>query len=125
MSAFNVLAGVAVNDLEKSVEWYAEVLGRGPDARPMRGLAEWQFDSGGWLQVFRDPERAGRSSITFAEDDFDARVWALKAKGIDVGPTTRSEEVDTAIVHDPDGNRVVFAHGKHAELLPSSTEPSG
>lgn len=116
MGVFNVLAGVAVTDLEKSVAWYADVLGRAPNLRPMEGLAEWRFTEGGWLQVFEDKKRAGHSSVTFAEDDFDGRVWALKAKGIKVGPITRSEQVDTALIRDPDGNQVVFAQGKDAAL---------
>ena len=116
MSVFNVLAGVAVSDLDASVEWYADVLGRAPNLRPMEGLAEWQFSDGGWLQIYEDANRAGHSCVTFAEDDFDGRVWALKAKGIKVGPITRSDQVDTVLVRDPDGNQVVFAHGKRAEL---------
>ena len=82
----------------------------------MDDVAEWKFASGGWLQVFKDVKRAGHSCVTFAEDDFDARVWALKAKGIKVGPIIRSDEVDTALIRDPDGNHVVFAHGKQVDL---------
>lgn len=105
----NALAGIAVRDLPGSVEWYARLLDRRPDARPMPEVAEWKFSKGGWIQVFEDPDRAGSSSVTLVEADLDDRLHDLRSKGIDVASTSDSREVRTAIVADPDGNQLVFA----------------
>ena len=106
MSIVSVVAGVAASDLEASVQWYSEVLGRAPNLRPMDGMADWQFAGGGGLLLFEDAGQAGHSRVIFAEDDIDGRVWALKAKGIKIGPITRSEQSETALVRDPDGNLI-------------------
>jgi hypothetical protein len=111
MKVKNALAGIAVRDLPAAIEWYANVLDRLPDSRPMDKLAEWQFSSGGWIQVFQDESRAGFSSVTFVEDDLESRLQHFRRKGIEVGPTSSSELVKIAILNDPDGNRVVFAQG--------------
>ena len=114
MSLINALAGVAVKDLETSIGWYQDLFDRAPDIRPMAGLAEWQFDRGGWIQVFEDKVRAGSSSVTLAESDLPTRLAALKKKGIRIGATTIGDAVSTAIIADPDGNQIVFAQGKDA-----------
>jgi catechol 2,3-dioxygenase-like lactoylglutathione lyase family enzyme len=111
MTVKNALAGIAVRNLDASIGWYEKLLDRSPDARPMDGLAEWQFSTGGWMQVFHDDERAGFSSVTLAEDDLDALLKQLRKKGIEIGPTTTSKLVKTAIIKDPDGNQIVFAQG--------------
>jgi hypothetical protein len=72
-------------------------------------LAEWQFEGGGWVQVFADAERAGQSSITLVETDLASRASALAKQGVPVGKTTETDYVKTAIVRDPDGNQIVFA----------------
>jgi catechol 2,3-dioxygenase-like lactoylglutathione lyase family enzyme len=112
MTIHNVLAGVAVSDLDEAVAWYAKVLGRGPDQRPMPEVAEFAFARGGWLQLFADEDRAGRSSITLTVDNLDAQLAALKAEGIETGPPTRTDYVDTVILKDGDGNQIVFAQAK-------------
>ena len=111
MAVINALAGIAVSDITAATAWCERILGRAPDEQPMAGLAEWQFDNGGWIQVFEDKARAGSCSVTFAENDFDKRLVDLEVKGIKIGPTARSDVVKTAIVADPDGNQVVFAQG--------------
>ena len=67
MALKNVLAFVAVRDLEEGSRWYKMLLGREPDTQPMKGLVEWQFEAGGWLQVNENKQLAGRSSVTFVE----------------------------------------------------------
>jgi len=109
MAVTNALAGVAVRELAAAIDWYARLLGRGPDTQPMEGLAEWAFRDGGWMQVFEDQGRAGRSSITLVEDDLAARLADLAGKAIAVTSTSESENLRVAIVRDPDGNLVVFA----------------
>ena len=59
MTINNALASVAVKDIKAAVQWYEKVFGRPVDSTPMPKLAEWNFPSGGWLQVYVLPERAG------------------------------------------------------------------
>ena len=40
MSILNALASVAVSDLNIALQWYENVLGKAPDARPMPEVAE-------------------------------------------------------------------------------------
>ena len=114
MTVKNALAGVAVADLDRAVAWYATALGRQPDSRPMPEVAEYSFPTGGWLQLFADKERAGKSSVTLTVDNLDARIKELAAAGIVAGEPTNTDFVDTATVTDPDGNRLVFAEAKSA-----------
>ena len=112
MAIKNALAGLAVRDIEDGIRWYKMLLGREPDTQPMDGLAEWQFESGGWLQVNENKMIAGRSSVTFVESDFEGRVKTLKKAGIEPKQVLRGEHVSVIIITDPDGNQVVFAKGQ-------------
>ncbi|HEY1656594.1 MAG TPA: hypothetical protein VGF86_15935 [Candidatus Tumulicola sp.] len=111
MAIRNALAGIAVRDFRASLKWYERLLGRAPDARPMQGLAEWEFPAGGWIQVFEDDARAGSASVTLADDDLRTRVADLQDRGIPVVSKSESPEVKIAIVKDLDGNQIVFAQG--------------
>ena len=83
------------------------LLGREPDPQPMKGLVEWQFEAGGWLQVNENRQLAGRSSVTLVETDLDDRINQLKKAGIEPKSVMRREQVSVVIVTDPDGNQVV------------------
>jgi predicted enzyme related to lactoylglutathione lyase len=108
----NVLAFIAVRDIEDGIRWYKMLFGRGPDTRPMDGLGEWKFEAGGWLQVNENKSLAGRSSITLVETDIEDRIKQLKKAGIEPKSVRRGEEASVAIIADPDGNQIVFAQGK-------------
>ena len=108
----NVLAFAAVRDIEAGIRWYKMVLGREPDISPMPGLAEWQFEAGGWLQVNENMQLAGRSSITLVETDMDERMKMLTMAGIKLKSFVNGVSVSIIAVTDPDGNQVVFAQGK-------------
>lgn len=116
----NVLAGIAVADLDASISWYERLFDRAPDARPMSEVAEWKFEQGGWLQVFADAERAGRSSVTLVESSLDERMSDLRAKSIEVRSATDTESVRTAIVADPEGNQLVFAQAVDGRIESSA-----
>lgn len=116
MSIRNVLAGVAVRDLQVAIPWYARLLGRQADGQPMPEVAEWKFDRGGWLQVFHDEQRAGSSSLTLAVDDLDATLEAFRKSGLSVGKKTETTSVRTAMLEDPDGNRIVVAQALNSDL---------
>ena len=112
MALKNVLAFVAVRDIEEGIRWYKMLLGRTPDTRPMNGLGEWHFEGGGWLQVNENKQLAGRSSVTFIEMDLNERIRQLKKASIEPKSVIRGEHVSVVIINDPDGNQLVFAHGK-------------
>jgi predicted enzyme related to lactoylglutathione lyase len=105
----NVLASVAVGDLEVSVKWYGEVFGRPPDSTPMAEVAEWNFAHGGILQVYQLPERAGRGSFTLAVTRIDQEIEKLSKLGLDTSQQTSGKRIKTVMITDPDGNHIAFA----------------
>jgi hypothetical protein len=46
------------------------------------------------------------------ETDLDDRIKQLKKAGIESKSVMRGEHVSVITITDPDGNQVVFAHGK-------------
>ena len=111
MALKNALAFVAVRDVEEGTRWYKMLLGREPDTQPMKGLVEWQFEAGGWLQVNENRQLAGRSSVTLVETDLDDRIKQLKKAGIEPKSVIRGEQFSVVNITEPDGKQVVYAHG--------------
>ena len=111
----NVLASVAVKDLDRAASWYAELLGS-PGKRPMPEVAEWMLPRGGGLQVYLLPERAGRGSLTFAVSDLEAQVRKLASMNVDVSQRAANARVKTVMVIDPDGNHLAFAEASDPTL---------
>jgi predicted enzyme related to lactoylglutathione lyase len=109
MSIDNVLASVAVKDLQASVKWYERVFGRPPDSTPMAELAEWNFGGGGVLQVYQLPERAGRGSFTLAVTRIDQEIDKLRKLGVDTSQQTSGKSMKTVMITDLDGNHIAFA----------------
>lgn len=109
MTYSHVLAVAPVRDIETAVEWYARLMGRQPDTRPMPGLADWHVAPGGWVQVFVSPEHAGSTLLNLAVENLDETLAQLAERDIrsaDVQPG--AQNVRFAAVHDPDGNRVTL-----------------
>jgi predicted enzyme related to lactoylglutathione lyase len=109
MSIKNALASVAVKDLNASIKWYKEVLGKPPDSKPMPEVAEWKFERGGWLQVYQLPERAGSGSFTLAVTNLDDHIANLNKLGIATEQRSSGDKVKTLMITDPDGNHIAFA----------------
>jgi predicted enzyme related to lactoylglutathione lyase len=109
MSIEEVFAGLPVEDLHASVEWYGRLLGREPDFYPNDNEAVWDLGGRGWIYVVVDPERAGRSLLTVLVDDLEEQIEAISGRGLDMGEI---DEVPGAVrksaIEDPDGNRVTF-----------------
>lgn len=109
MQIRNVLAAVAVSDLQQARRWYEVFFGRPADAEPMDGLAEWHTP-GGAVQLVADERRAGGSLFTVWVDDARAALEELAARG---GPRAElddqtSETVLFATLTDGDGNAVTM-----------------
>lgn len=84
LNVSNVLAGLAVADSERSIDWFTAVLGRGPDNRPMPSLADWNFDGGHTLQLYADLNRAGGSMVTLNVDDIEVAKANVVSRGVEM-----------------------------------------
>ncbi len=118
MHITNVLAGVAVADLERARRWYETFFGRPADAEPMSGLTEWHTP-GGVLQLVADEQRAGGSLVTVWVDDARSALAELTARG---GPEvalddTTSDKVLFATLNDDDGNAVTVVEVREGATL--------
>lgn len=109
MPILNAIASLAVRDLTASTAWYASLLDKEADTRPMPEVAEWKFDRGGGLQLYQLPERAGGGSVTLAVDDIDLLATHLQQLNVAHGALTRTAQVRTIMLTDPDGNHIAFA----------------
>lgn len=108
MEATLVMPNLRVSDLDAAERWYTALLGRGPDERPMDGLLEWRLGPGAGLQVWREPDAAGRSGCTIAVADLDAVAARLTAAGVAHEGVEQASSVRILRLADPDGNRVVL-----------------
>ncbi|MEO5922429.1 MAG: VOC family protein [Bryobacteraceae bacterium] len=115
MPITNVLASVAVQDLDIAIPWYEKLLGK-VSARPMRELAEWHFVGGGSLQVYELSSRAGLGSFTLAVDSVDQEAERLGDLDVKIGDRTASDRVKTLMLTDPDGNHIAFAEALDLQL---------
>ena len=111
----NVLASVAVGDLDAAVKWYEKLLDM-PASRPMTEVAEWRFPRGGGLQVYKLPERAGSGSVTVAVTAIEEQIAHLDHLNIDTSHRTSNDKVKTVMITDPDGNHIAFAEARDPKL---------
>jgi catechol 2,3-dioxygenase-like lactoylglutathione lyase family enzyme len=96
-------------DLAAAENWYAKLLGRGPDNRPMDTLVQWElFDHGG-LAITTDEEIAGRGVVFLYVDDVATERHRLEALGIALGDDIEGDYSTLAQVRDPDGNLLTLA----------------
>jgi len=98
------------------MKWYEKVFQRPADSTPMPEVAEWKFCRGGWLQVYRLPERAGGSSSTFAVDDLDQAVTHLQNLGVETDEMIKTEKTPVVMIKDPAGNSLAFAETLHRSM---------
>ena len=108
MSITNALASVAVKDLSSAVQWYQSLFGRPPDSGHEPEVAGWQFKQGGWLQIYRNEERAGYGSLTLAVTSLDEQIADLRTRGIDTGRPMITASGRVVMIKDQDGNSIAF-----------------
>jgi len=108
MTIHRLLAQLTVTDLDRATTWYTALFERGPDARPMPGLAEWHLSDAYGVQVWTEPDRAGHSAVVLSETDLDERLARLTRAGIGHDGIQDASRFRILPITDPDGNRVVF-----------------
>jgi len=107
MEINGVLAQATVRDLSAAEDWYRRFFASAPDARPMDGLIEWHLGDGMGVQVWSEPERAGRSSLVLRVDDLDAFAAHVNSVGLTNGAPHQATASRILALEDPDGNRIV------------------
>jgi catechol 2,3-dioxygenase-like lactoylglutathione lyase family enzyme len=110
VSAFTHLyAGVAVTDLEASIDWYTRLFGRDPDFRAGDEIL-WEIAGPATLFIEPDAARAGTSRITLAVTGLDGLLESLAVRRIDYDTIeTYANGVRHVNIPDPDGNAIAFA----------------
>lgn len=108
MTVQRVLAQATVRDVVAAERWYTTVFDGPPDARPMAGLIEWHLGDAFGVQVWAEPDRAGRSSMVLDETDLDALAARLSKAGVEHAGLEQATSLRILRLCDPDGNRVVF-----------------
>jgi catechol 2,3-dioxygenase-like lactoylglutathione lyase family enzyme len=107
MKVTHVFMALAAADHAAALGWYARLFGRGPDMIPTEGEAVWRLAGSASVYVVADPIRAGRAALTIAVRDVDVLLDDLREHGI-VATIVMDAGMRTAIVVDPDGNRIKF-----------------
>ena len=107
MKVTHVFMALAAADHAAAVGWYARLFGRGPDMVPTEGEAVWRLASFASVYVVADTDRAGQAALTIAVRDVDELLGDLRGRGI-VATIAMEAEMRTAVVVDPDGNRIKF-----------------
>ena len=109
MKVEKIYPSLLVADLAAAERWYTDLLGRGPDHRPMPTLLHWElFDEGG-LMLSTSDEIASRGSVFLYITDLAAERRRLESAGIALGDDIAGDYSTLARVRDPDGNLVTLA----------------
>ena len=109
MNLQKIYTALLTADLAAAEAWYAKLLGRGPDYRPMDTLVQWElFDQGG-IALSTDGAIAGRGVMFLYVDDVAAERRRLQALGIVLGDDIEGDYSTLAQVRDPDGNLITLA----------------
>ena len=107
MTFQRLLAQSVVTDLAVAERWCTTLFDGPPQARPMDGLLQWRLRDSFGVQVWLDPDRAGRSSMVVEESDLDALAARLTASGLDHEGPQPGGGSRVLVLTDPDGNQVV------------------
>jgi catechol 2,3-dioxygenase-like lactoylglutathione lyase family enzyme len=115
MSAItDLFAGVAVSDLDASIDWYTRFFGRPSDHR-VGDEVLWEIDEHATLFIEPNAAEAGSGRITLGVAGLDALLDRLAAQSIEHEPIeTYSSGVRHVKVPDPDGNAIAFAESRNA-----------
>lgn len=109
MEILGMFAVACVSDMKRSEEWYARLIGRAPDDRPMEGLVQWRTSDGAGLQLVLDVEKSGSSLITIVTPAIDRARKRLVAASLQLEPEIHGDFGMIAQISDPDGNRLTLA----------------
>lgn len=107
--ATDMYAGIAVKDYEAALAWYEKLLGSPPTFVASDTEVVWELAEHRSVAIEHMPEHAGHSMLTVFVDDFDDRISAITARGLEPAKQeTYPNGVRKAVYRDPDGNEFGF-----------------
>ncbi len=109
MEIQGLYAAVYVSNMTTSTDFYTKLLGRKPDDKPMDTLVQWRGFGNAGIQLFHDPEKAGKGIMTLVTPDLEATRHTLSDSGIDIDPIRSGDFGKISHAVDPDGNSVTLA----------------
>ena len=112
MTLHKIYAHLSCADLDASIRWFSAIFARGPDERPMEGLAEWRHGDSAGFQLFLNPGDAGHGALTLIVRDLDGERQRLADAGLSPGEIEPASYVRLIRLRDPDENLVVLAEAR-------------
>ncbi|MBO9695151.1 MAG: VOC family protein [Sphingopyxis sp.] len=109
MNLQKTYTSLLTGDLAAAERWYGNLLGRGPDSRPMATLVQWESSGGGGLMLSDNDEIASRGAAFFYVADIEVERERLRSLGIMLGDDIEGDYSRLAQVSDPDGNLLTLA----------------
>lgn len=99
-----------VTNLEKSIEWYKQVLGNVEYFSPAEGVTEFMLNENTWLQLFEFEGQSSSAAIMRLEvGDIRIQHNRLQKLGLSPSPVELVPEVVSYFdFKDPDGNQLSF-----------------
>lgn len=105
----DLFACISVRDFPAALSWYERLLGTPPAFVASPDEVVWELAEHRSLAVEHRPEHAGHALTTVFVGDFDERVAAIAARGLEpVQRETYGNGVRKAVYRDPDGNEIGF-----------------
>lgn len=101
-----IYASAVVGDYAAGLNWYEKFMGRPADDQPFAGMAQWRNMGAAGLQLWEEPDGAGKSIITIVVPDLEIEHARLTAVGLPVGEIMRGDFGAVAQIFDLDGNRI-------------------
>ena len=109
MALTAIYAHLSCSDLARGVDWFSAVFRRGPDARPMAGLAEWHHGTASGFHLYENAEHAGHGTLTLIVDAVRGERARLSQAGLEPGEVQEADYAAIVQLRDPDRNLVVLA----------------
>ena len=108
----DLFAGIPVRDYAAAAAWYERLLGGPPSFLPNDVEAVWELAGNRYVYIEVRPDHAGHAMHTVFVSDFDERLAAIAARGLEpVALETYDNGVRKALFTDPDGNEIGLGGG--------------
>jgi len=114
MNINHIFVSINARNFAAQSDWWAKLIGRSCDQKPMPSCHEWNLTDDVLFQVLDSAENHDRARVTLHVSDLDAEIARLKDAGIKVPKPVKVEGFATlryAEFADPEGNTVGLLDG--------------